>query len=74
MFLLELISSSFLDLHVGETEYSCKHGLVSAKALENHLLRGQVCSVFFFFFGGGGRGEGGEGERMMLLWERNKLG
>ena len=59
MFLLELISSSFLDLHVGETEYRCKHGLVSAKALENHLLRGQVCSVFFFGGGGGGGGAGG---------------
>ena len=56
MFLLELISSSFLDLHVGETEYRCKRGLVSTKALENRLLRGQSV-LSFFFGGGGGRGE-----------------
>ena len=58
MFLLELIASSFLDLRAGETEYRCKRGLVSTKALENRLLRGQSVLSFFFFLvgveGGGG--------------------
>ena len=56
MFLLELIASSFLDLRAGESEYRCKRGLVSTKALENRLLRGQSV-LSFFFGGGGGRGE-----------------
>ena len=67
MFLLELIASSFLDLRAGESEYRCKRGLVSTKALENRLLRGQSVLSFFFLVGVGGGG-------MMLLWERNKLG
>ena len=58
MFLLELIASSFLDLRAGETEYRCKRGLVSTKALENRLLRGQ--SVLFFLFFWWGWGGGGE--------------
>ena len=57
MFLLELIASSFLDLRAGETEYRCKRGLVSTKALENRLLRGQsVLSFLFFWWGWGGGG------------------
>ena len=59
MFLLELIASSFLDLRAGESEYRCKRGLVSTKALENRLLRGQSVLSFFFFLvgveGGGGK-------------------
>ena len=57
MFLLELIASLFLDLRAGETEYRCKRGLVSTKALENRLLRGQsVLSFLFFWWGWGGGG------------------
>ena len=54
MFLLELIASSFLDLRAGESEYRCKRGLVSTKALENRLLRGQSVLSFFFWWGWGG--------------------
>ena len=54
MFLLELVASSYLDLQAGETEYRCKPGLLSTKALENRSLRGQ--SLFFFLVGGWGGG------------------
>ena len=57
MFLLELIASLFLDLRAGETEYRCKRGLVSTKALENRLLRGQSVLSFLFFWWGWGGGD-----------------
>ena len=60
MFLLKLIASSFLDLRAGESEYRCKRGLVSTKALENRLLRGQSVLSFFLVEGGGGGERGND--------------